>query len=54
MKDGVIEYHIEVDGSEVTIMLIAEDAETANRLADRLTKRFKQDGLLNDEDEPDE
>ena len=50
----IIEYHVEINGSEVTLMLIAEDAEAANELADALTEMVKG-GMLNGSDEvPDE
>ena len=47
MSNGIIEYHVEVDGTKVTIVLVVADAMSANRLADALTDRFRN-GTMNE------
>ena len=52
MSEAIVEYRIEVDGSEVKIVILASDDSAAHRLADLLDSKFR--GGTVEEDDPDE
>ena len=53
MSNGIVEYHVEIDGSEVTLVIHAMDADAATAIANTLTAQLKS-GLLDNEEVPDE
>ena len=52
MSEAIVEYRIEVIGSEVTVVITASDDGAAHRLADLLDSKFR--GGTVEEEEPDE
>lgn len=41
IEHEIVEYHVEVDGTKVTMVLIVNSPEAANKLGNTLTARFK-------------
>ena len=52
MSEAIVEYRIEVVGSEVTVVITASDDGAAHRLADLLDSKFRSGTV--EEEEPDE
>ena len=52
MSEAIVEYRIEVIGSEVTVVITASDDSAAQRMADLLDSKFR--GGTVEEDDPDE
>jgi hypothetical protein len=52
MSEAIVEYRIEIIGSEVTVVITASDDDAAHRMADLLDRQFK--GGVVDEEDPDE
>jgi hypothetical protein len=49
MSEAIVEYRIEVVGSEVTVTILASDDEAAYRMSELLDRKFRGGTLVEEE-----